>query len=96
MTSTRSLAGKGLHFPISLDTDEAGVIVPAPAEVLPMIAAQVETTDLLYFAHRLINGVRRRRREPRWFAVNEQRIELARLCLARATTEAIVNVRLNA
>ena len=94
MTSTRSMAGKGLHFPVSLATDAEGVIVPAPAEALPTIAAQVDPSDLLYFAHRLINGVRRRRRQPRWSAINEQRIELARLCLARATNEAIVNLPL--
>ncbi|WP_267395569.1 MULTISPECIES: hypothetical protein [unclassified Sphingomonas] len=89
MTSTRSMEGKGLHFPPSLATDADGVILPAPAGVLPTIAAAVEPSELLYFAQRLIRGARRRRRQPRWSAVNAQRMELAQLCLARALIEPI-------
>lgn len=89
MTSTRSMEGKGLHFPPSLATDDRGVIVVPPVEALPSIAAAVEPSDLLYFAQRLVRGVRRRRHQVRWSAVNEQRLELARLCIARAISDPI-------
>jgi hypothetical protein len=87
MTSTRSIEGKGLHFPASLATDESGVIIAPPLETLPMIAAAVEPSQLLYFAQRLIRGVNRRRHQLRWSAINEQRLELARLCIARAMSD---------
>ena len=87
MTSTRSMEGKGLHFPPSLATDDRGVIMVPPEEALPTIAAAVEPSDLIYFAQRLIAGVRRKRHLPRWSAVNQQRMELARLCLARALSD---------
>lgn len=89
MTSTRSMAGTGLHFPPSMATDDQGVIKAAPREVLTATAAAVEPVELLPFARRLLNGVRRRGRQPRWSAVNAQRIELAQLCIARALEEPI-------
>lgn len=89
MTSTRSTAGTGLHFPPSLDTDDNGVIVAVPGEALPEIAAAVEPGDLLFFAQRLIKGTVRRRRQPRWSAVNKQRLELASLCIMRALADPV-------
>ena len=81
------MEGKGLHFPASLATDDQGIIMVPPIEALPTIAAAVEPSDLIYFAQRLIAGTRRKRHLVRWSAVNKQRMELARLCLARALSE---------
>lgn len=89
MTSTRSMAGTGLHFPPSMATDDQGVIKPAPREIVVATAAAVEPAELLPFARRLLNGVRRRGRQQRWSAVNAQRVELAQLCITRALSEPV-------
>ena len=91
MTSTRSMEGKGLHFPPSFTVDDYGVIVVPPEETLPAIAAAVEPSDLIFFAQRLIKGTRRKRHLLRWSRVNEQRMILARLCLARAIAEPAIS-----
>ena len=90
MTQTLDNAGRPLFFPPSLDTDDGGVIVPRPLDELAAFAAQIAPEQLLPFLRRLINGTSKRKRQPRWAAVNRQRMQIARLCIDRALEEGIV------
>lgn len=87
MSVALDTAGRPLFFPPSLATDEAGVIVPRPLPELAAFAAQIAPEQLLPFLRRLINSTSKRKRQPRWAAVNCQRLELARLCIERAIAE---------
>lgn len=84
MTQTISTGGTPLYFPTSLATGADGVIVPMPPEGLADLASQVAPDGALLFAKRLIGAARKYNREPRYAAVNRQRVQLARLCLDRA------------
>jgi len=90
MSQTLNAAGRPLFFPPSLATDDAGVIVPRPMDELSTFAAQIEPDQLLPFLRRLINGTSKRKRQPRWAAVNRQRMQLAKLCIERALRKSIV------
>jgi hypothetical protein len=90
MSQTLDIAGQPLFFPPSLATDDAGVIVPRPLEELSAFAAQIAPDQLLPFLRRLINGTSKRKRQPRWAAVNRQPMQLAKICIERALREGIV------
>jgi hypothetical protein len=83
-----SIAGTPLYFPVSLATGDDGVIVPMPPERLADLASQVAPDGGLLFAKRLISAARKYHREPRYAAINRQRVQLARLCLDRALGDA--------
>lgn len=87
MTQTLDTTGRPLFFPLSLDTDLAGVILPWPLVELEPFVAQVAPEQLFPFMRRLVNGTSKRKREVRWSAVNRQRLLLLRLCVDRALTE---------
>ena len=89
MTQTLNEAGRPLFFPASMDTDDAGVILPRPIEELEPFVAHVAAAQLIPFMRRLINGVGHRRRQERWSAVNRQRLLVARLCIDRMLAEGI-------
>jgi len=89
MTQTLDTAGRPLFFPPSLETDGAGVILPRPLEELVPLVDAIAANQLLPFVRRLINGTSKRKRQPRWSAVNRQRLLLARLCIDRALHEGI-------
>lgn len=84
MTCAISHSGKPLHFPHALLPNDQGVLMPAPSERLAEIAAEVRDDDLLLFSRRLIDGARKRRREPRYALLSRQRLELAVMVLQRA------------
>jgi hypothetical protein len=84
MTQTLSHHGRSIYFPTSLATGADGVIVPMPPERLADLASQVAPDGALLFAKRLIGAARKYHREPRYAAINRQRVQLARLCLDRA------------
>ena len=89
MTQTLDSAGQPLFFPPSLETDEAGVILPRPEAELTLLVEQVAPHELLPLLRKLINGTSKRKRQKRWSAVNLQRMELARLCIERVIAEGI-------
>lgn len=88
MTQTMSVAGTPLYFPASLATGADGVIVPMPSEGLADLASQIAPAGALLFAKRLIGAARKYHREPRYAAINRQRVQLARLCMDRALGDA--------
>lgn len=83
MTQAMSVAGTPLYFPASLATGDDGLIVPMPPDHLADLASQVAPDGALLFAKRLIGAARKYHREPRYAAINRQRVQLARLCLDR-------------
>lgn len=88
MTTTRTADGHPLHFPPSLQpVDEQGRIAPPAPETLPALAQSVAPGELLLFAKRLVSSARKKRRHPRWEAVNASKLALARICLDRALAE---------
>ncbi|WBO24476.1 hypothetical protein [Sphingomonas abietis] len=95
MSLTFDRERRPLSFPPSLQTDEAGMILPCPSDELAGFAEQVAPDQLLSFVRRLINVTRKRRRQIRWSAVNRQRMELARLCIERILAERIVEAGFN-
>lgn len=88
MSQTLDHHGKPLYFPTSLATGADGVIVPMPPEGLADLASRVAPDGALLFAKRLIGAARKYHREPRYAAINRQRVQLARLCLDRALGDA--------
>ena len=90
MTHVMSEAGRPLFFPASLDTDNAGIILPRSIDELAPLVDTIAAAQLLPFVRRLINGTAKRKRQPRWAAVNRQRLEVARLCIERALREGVV------
>lgn len=92
MSSTITSDGGPLHFPPSLATDERGVILPRPMSEVAAFAAQVAPEQLLPFLRTLINGTSKRKRQPRWEAVNRQRMEIARLCIERVLADRLYSL----
>ena len=87
MSQTLDAIGRPLFFPSSMETDDAGVILARPLEDLAPLVAEIAPNQLLPFVRRLINGTAKRKRQPRWAAVNKQRLILAKLCIDRALRE---------
>lgn len=88
MSSVRLTDGRVLHLPSAPFVLNRHSIIMAPAdaalaELVPLIPAD----DLLLFTGKLVTGARKRRRQPRYVQVNAARLELARLCIARALTD---------
>jgi len=89
MTQTLDTACRPLFFPTSMETDDAGVILARPIAELAPLVETIAPAQLLPFVRRLINGTAKRKRQPRWAAVNKMRLELARLCLERALRDGL-------
>lgn len=87
MTQTLNAVGRPLFFPPSLATDDAGVILPRPMDELASFVDQVASDQLFPVMRRLVNSTAKRKREVRWSAVNQQRLELLRLCIDRALAD---------
>jgi hypothetical protein len=88
MTTTKTAAGRPLHFPATIEpVDASGVIVPPPPEALPEVAQAVAPGELLLFAQRLVRSARKKRHHPRWGAVNASKIALAGMCLDRVLAD---------
>lgn len=90
MSQTIDAAGCPLFFPSSMDLDAQGRVMPRPLSELQPFAEAIAPHELLPFVRRIINTASRRKREPKWAAVNRQRLELAKLCLDRAIAECII------
>lgn len=84
MSQTIDSAGRPLFFPASMDLDADGHVMPRPLEELASFAEAIAPHEILPFVRRLINTASRRKREPKWEAVNRQRLELAKICIDRA------------
>ena len=89
MSQTLDRTGRPIFFPPGIETDDCGVILAIADSQLSALAARVAPDQLFPFIRRLINSTSHRRREERWSAVNRQRMQLAKLCIERALTEAI-------
>ena len=87
MTQTLDTAGRPLFFPVTLDTDDAGVILARPIEELAAFVERVAPEQLFPFMRRLVNGASKRRRDERWSAVNRRRLQILRLCVDRMLAE---------
>ncbi len=83
MTSALTADGGTIHFPVLDGTDPSGPIPPVSMAELETIAHAVAPNALMHFSQQLIAATRKRAEEPRWAAVNSQRLTLARLCLDR-------------
>jgi hypothetical protein len=84
MSHFKTRDGTVVHFPPSpMRLDENGRILAPPIEELREIAAAVRPFDLPFFTRSLLNCARKRRRLPRYAAVNRARYELAKLIIDR-------------
>lgn len=92
MTQTLDHARKPIFFPPAMPLDPAGVIEAPPFTALATIAAAVHPDELLLFTRRLIDSTKYRRRQRRWAAVNQRRLELARLCIDRILAERLADL----
>lgn len=92
MSQTLDAAGRPLFFPPSMATDDAGVILARPQAELEAFARQIAPERLLPFLRTLINGTGKRKRQPRWEAVNRQRMEIARLCIERVIADQLYSL----
>lgn len=81
MSQTMDAMGRPLFFPASMDLDDEGAVIPRPMAELKPFAEAIAPHEILPFVRRLINTASRRKRQPKWAAVNRQRLELARLCI---------------
>jgi hypothetical protein len=87
MTQAMTVANRPLFFPASLDTNEAGVILPRSRDELAPLVDTIAHNQLLPLVRKLVNGTNKRKREVRWSAVNRERLELMRLCVDRLIAE---------
>ena len=88
MTTTTLRDGRVLHIPgVPFITDAVSVILAPADDDLAKLAQLVRADDLVPFSSRLIRGVKKRRFQPRYAAVNRARLELARLCIDRSLAE---------
>jgi len=87
MTSAIAVDGSTIHFPRLTGEDPAGPVPPVSAAELEAIARAVAPGEVMAFAQRLIAVARKRAGQPRWAAINEQRLKLAQMCLSRALAE---------
>jgi hypothetical protein len=87
MSSVRLTDNTVLHFPGAPFFRNVTAVVVTPAnDDLRQLVSKIPDGELLLFARRLVSGARKRRRDPRWSAVNEARLRMARLCIDRALT----------
>lgn len=88
MTSTRLTNGDVLHLPGAPHIkDSTGVIQPPSEAELAAFVPLIPMDDILLFTGRLVTGSRKRRRQPRWAAMNMARLKLARMCIDHALAE---------
>ena len=88
MTSTVLKDGRVLHIPgAPFLTDSVSVIMAPADDELASYVPLIRGDELLLFAKRLVDGARKRRREPRYVVVNRARLELAKRCIDRAIAE---------
>ena len=71
MTATHTSTGQVVHFPPTLATDAAGMIVAPAVDSLPALAGSIAPSELLLFTKRLIHGAKKKRLRPQWAAVNQ-------------------------
>lgn len=67
--------------------DERGVIQAPDSLHLTEIADRLEGSGILLAARALLRGAHKRRHQERYRDVNRARVELARLCVERASSE---------
>ena len=92
MTNTVLKDGRVLHIPgTPFITDSVSVIAAPADDQLADLARLVRSDDLVPFSSRLIRGVKKRRFQPRYAAVNRARLELARLCIDRSLAECVTD-----
>ena len=88
MTATVLIDGSVARIPRSpLVISDAGVIEAPSRDELVSLVPMIRSNDLLPFVKRLLGGCKKRRLNGRWHAVNQSRLELARLCIDRALAE---------
>lgn len=85
MSYAKLTDGRVLHFPGPNAIVDSISAISAPADdALADLVPLIRDDDLLLFTKRLIDGARKRRRQPRYADVNVARLRLAQLCIERA------------
>ncbi len=88
MSSVRLTDGRVLHIPGTPFILDSTSVISAPADgVLADLVPLIAKEELLLFTARLVTGVRKRRRQPRYAEVNAARLKLAQLCIERALND---------
>lgn len=78
MTTTKLIDGRVIHIPGAPFILDSTSVIEAPTDdELAQIVPLVEAGELLLFTKRLVDGARKRRRQPRYHLVNRARLVLA-------------------
>jgi hypothetical protein len=88
MTATVLIDGSIFRIPETpFVLNDAGEITAPSRDELVRVVPLIKRHDLLHLVRRLMGACYKRRLNSRWRAVNQSRLELARLCIDRALAE---------